>query len=111
MQRKAAELQVEFAKEGFADFSIGVGLHTGEATIGFIGSEKRSEYTAIGDTVNLAARLESEARPVSIAGRGQILISEATAKAAGDIFPMTKREPLTVKNRLQPVALFEVKWN
>ena len=38
------------------------------------------------------------------------LISEATAQAAGDIFPMTKREPLVVKNRLQPVELFEVKW-
>jgi|GEM_PF-70284 len=111
MQRKAAELQVEFAREGFGDFAIGVGLHTGEATIGFIGSEKRSEYTAIGDTVNLAARLESEARPESIAGRGKILISEATAAAAGPIFPMTKREPLIVKNRLQPVALFEVKWD
>jgi adenylate cyclase len=111
MQRRAAELQVEFDAEGFSDFAIGVGLHTGEATIGFIGSEKRSEYTAIGDTVNLAARLESQARPESIAGRGVILISEATAAAAGDIFPLIKREPLAVKNRLQPVALFEVKWD
>jgi len=111
MQRRAAELQVEFAREGFGDFAIGVGLHTGEATIGFIGSEKRSEYTAIGDTVNIAARLESQARPQSIAGRGVILISEATATAAGDIFPLIKREPLAVKNRLQPVALYEVKWD
>jgi adenylate cyclase len=111
MQRKAAELQVEFAAQGFGDFAIGVGLHTGEATIGFIGSEKRSEYTAVGDTVNTAARLESQARPESIAGRGVILISEATATAAGDIFPLIKREPLLVKNKLQPVKLFEVKWD
>ncbi|HEY2847892.1 MAG TPA: adenylate/guanylate cyclase domain-containing protein, partial [Pyrinomonadaceae bacterium] len=111
MQRKAAELHGVFLKEGFKDFAIGVGLHTGEATIGFIGSDKRSEYTAIGDTVNLASRLESQARPESIAGRGKILISEATARAAGDIFPLTARPPLTVKNRRQPVDIFEVDWS
>ena len=111
MQRKAAELHAEFLREGFNDFAIGVGLHTGVATIGFIGSEKRSEYTAIGDTVNLASRLESQARPESIAGRGKILISEATATAAGDIFPLTARPPLTVKNRRQPVEIFEVDWS
>ena len=80
----------------------GTGLHTGEALIGYIGSEKRSEYTAIGDTVNLAARLESNARG------GQILLSEATAKAIGGGFQLTPQEPLTVRNRRQPVTLFEL---
>ena len=82
MQKRLVELNAELGSSGFASVAMGVGLHTGEATIGYIGSEKRSEYTAIGDTVNLASRLESNA-----AG-GQILISEATARAAGDIFPM-----------------------
>jgi len=81
-----------------------MGLHTGEATIGYIGSERRSEYTAIGDTVNLASRLESNSNG------GQILISEATRQAAGDIFPLVAREPLMVKNRVQPVDIFEVTW-
>lgn len=104
MQKRLVELNAELSATGFASVAMGIGLHTGEATIGYIGSEKRSEYTAIGDTVNLAARLESNA-----AG-GQILISEATAKATGNIFPMVKRDPLTVKNRVQPVELFEVIW-
>lgn len=104
MQNRLVSLKSELSAEGFANIAIGIGLHTGVATIGYIGSERRSEYTAIGDTVNLASRLESNTIG------GQILISEATARAAGNIFPMIKREPLTVKNRKQPVDLYEVKW-
>lgn len=105
MQKRLVSLKEELSDQGFGDIAVGIGLHTGVATVGYIGSERRSEYTAIGDTVNLASRLESNTTG------GQILISEATARAAGDIFPLIKREPLTVKNRKQPVDLFEVKWN
>jgi adenylate cyclase len=104
MQKRLVALNKELTADGFASIAMGVGLHTGEATIGYIGSDKRSEYTAVGDTVNLASRLESNA-----AG-GQILISEATATATNNIFPVAAREPLTVKNRLQPVNLFEIRW-
>jgi adenylate cyclase len=102
MQRRIVSLNDELAAEGLPRLSVGIGLHTGEATIGYIGSDRRSEYTAIGDTVNLAARLESNARG------GQILISEATAAAGGSAFRLTAREPINVKNRVQPVALYEV---
>jgi len=105
MQNKLVELNSELKISGFKEISIGIGLHTGVATIGYIGSEKRSEYTAIGDTVNLASRLESAA-----AG-GQILISEATGRACKESFQIRKCEPLRVRNRVQPVSLFEVKWN
>ncbi|HKX83174.1 MAG TPA: adenylate/guanylate cyclase domain-containing protein, partial [Pyrinomonadaceae bacterium] len=104
MQKRLTTLNEELRNEGYGQISVGIGLHTGEATIGYIGSEKRSEYTAIGDTVNLASRLESNA-----AG-GQILISEATSKASGNLIPVNAREPLTVKNRVQPVNVFEVRW-
>lgn len=105
MQQRLVTLNKELEIEGFSHIQIGIGLHTGVATIGYIGSDQRSEYTAIGDTVNLASRLESNSRG------GQILISEATAAAGGAAFSLTMQEPLTVKNRLQPVSLFEVKWN
>ena len=104
MQKRLAKLNEEFRSEGYSPVSIGIGLHTGEALIGYIGSDKRSEYTAIGDTVNLASRLESNA------GGGQILMSEATAEASGNLVPVNPREPLTVKNRVQRVKVLEVRW-
>lgn len=104
MQKRLVSLNEELRAEGTGPISIGIGLHTGEATIGYIGSERRSEYTAIGDTVNLASRLESNARG------GQILMSEATAEASGNLIPVNHLEPLTVKNRVQPVSVLEIKW-
>ena len=105
MQKRIESLNTELRAEGYGQISMGIGLHTGEATIGYIGSDKRSEYTAIGDTVNLASRLESNTIG------GQILISEATARASGNSFQLINHKPLNVKNRLQSVSLFEVKWN
>ncbi|MGI8787926.1 MAG: adenylate/guanylate cyclase domain-containing protein [Pyrinomonadaceae bacterium] len=105
MQRRLATLNKELESENFRPINIGIGLHTGVATIGYIGSDQRSEYTAIGDTVNLASRLESNA------SGGQILVSEATMQAGGNLFTYLPQESLTVKNRLQAVSLFEVKWN
>jgi adenylate cyclase len=102
MQRRIMMLNGELVAEQLSPVSVGIGLHTGEATIGYIGSDKRSEYTAIGDTVNLASRLESNALG------GQILVSEATAAAINGAFSLFAHEPLSVKNRVQPVNLFEV---
>jgi len=105
MQKRLVKLNEELRLEGFSSVEVGIGLHTGIATIGYIGSEQRSEYTAIGDSVNIASRLEQNARG------GQILISEATAAECENLATLIPQEPLTVKNRLQPVSLFEVKWN
>ncbi len=104
MQRRIIGINEELRAEGFQEIGVGIGLHTGEATVGYIGSERRSEYTAIGDTVNTAARLESNSKA------GQILMSAFTAEAAGNRYPLTPREPIAVKNRAQPVPLFEVEW-
>jgi adenylate cyclase len=104
MQRRMIGLNQDLHAEGFSELGVGIGLHTGEVTVGYIGSERRSEYTAIGDTVNTASRLESNAKG------GQILISDATAKAAHSRYKLESREPITVKNRTQPVVLWEVDW-
>src|SRR6266550_3200147 len=104
MQRRILGINVELREEGLSEIGVGVGLHTGEATVGYIGSERRSEYTAIGDTVNTASRLESNARG------GEILVSDATAKAARSRYKLKPRDPIMVKNRQQQVALWEVDW-
>ena len=105
MQKRLEKLNEDLKIEGYSTVAIGIGMHTGIATIGYIGSEQRSEYTAIGDSVNIASRLEQNAHG------GQILISEATAAECEGLVTLIPHEPLSVKNRLQPVPLFEVKWN
>jgi adenylate cyclase len=103
MQDAMKKISADLAASGLGEVSIGIGLHTGEATVGYIGSERRSEYTAIGDTVNVSSRLESHAKA------GEILLSEETRNAAGDLpYLFVPREPIRVKNRDQPVSIFEV---
>jgi class 3 adenylate cyclase len=81
---------------------LAVGVNTGEAVVGNIGSKTRMEYTAIGDAVNVAARLEALARPQ------QILVSEATRDGVGDAFELRDVGVHTLPGRSNPVHLYEV---
>src|SRR5205814_975767 len=96
MQRRMLSINDELRAEGFPEIGIGIGLHTGEVIVGYIGSERRSEYTAIGDAVNTSSRLESNAKA------GEILVSEVTANAARSRYQLAPRDPINVKNREQP---------
>ncbi|HTE18783.1 MAG TPA: adenylate/guanylate cyclase domain-containing protein, partial [Armatimonadota bacterium] len=81
-----------------------VGIHTGEATIGEIGSGTRAEFTVIGDVVNVAARLEGMNKEFG----STILISDATRAAAGEIVPMIPQGMATVRGRKEPMPVYSI---
>ncbi len=82
---------------------LAIGVNTGDAIVGNIGSEKRMEYTAIGNVVNLAARLEAIARPA------QILITDAVRNAAGDRFETVDADLHRLTGWAEPVRLWELR--
>jgi PAS domain S-box-containing protein len=79
-----------------------IGITTGAAIVGNVGTSELFNYTAIGDTVNLAQRLESLAEP------GQIFLSEATHREVSAHVTATERPPVQVKGRQQPVVVYEL---
>ena len=101
-----AEVLLDFRKDLGADlaevFDVGIGIHTGQAVVGFMGSENKLDYTAIGDTVNLASRIEGQTK-----GIARVLVSAATRERCGDAFDFVERGTYKVKGREQPVVLYE----
>ena len=101
IQRKMTELGQDRPK---FDLAVGIGINTGDVTMGAMGSPQRMDYTVLGDAVNLAARLCGHA------GRGQTLISQSTCEAIADLpqFVVESLDPIQVKGKKDPVIVYEV---
>lgn len=105
MMARLRELQEKWKAEGKPLLDIGVGLHTGVASVGNMGSELRYGYTALGDTVNLSSRLEGLNKEY----RTHILLTESTRAAAEDSDLIFRElDLIRVKGKTQPVSLFEL---
>ena len=103
MHRSQHDLNRTWEGTSREEFLLGIGLSTGKAAAALLGSEERLEYTLVGDTVNLAQRLQEMARP-----GGQTILSEATWESLTDPPPASAQPPELVKGRATPVATYRI---
>lgn len=107
MRRRLAELNAELVAEqreegqGPAEIAIGIGLNSGPCSVGNMGSHRRFDYSALGDNVNLASRLEGQCKTYGV----DIVISESTRAAAAD-YPAIELDLIRVKGRRDPVRVY-----
>jgi class 3 adenylate cyclase len=103
MQRAMADINRLYAERGWPRFEMGIGLNTGEAVVGNIGSEQRAKYAVVGAAVNLAARVEG------CTVGGQIFLSPATYERLRDLVEVAAPVPVELKGLAEPLLLYELR--
>ena len=104
MQRATEKFNFQRKVEGKEPIHIGIGINTGDVVVGNIGSNKRLEYTVIGETVNLANR------QCSVAKKGQVIISQSTYDLLPNKSIASPIDQVTLKGISEPVTVYEVVW-
>ncbi|MBO0798309.1 MAG: GAF domain-containing protein, partial [Blastocatellia bacterium] len=104
IQRSMVLFNERQVAENLPQISVGIGINTGQAIVGYIGSETRLDYTAIGDTINTTSRLQNLAQP------GQIVISENTMQVLDESFILKPLGTERLKGRNANLRIAEVVW-
>ncbi len=102
MREELTDLNRIWATRGIEPLAVGIGLHQGEAVVGDMGSQLKKEFTAIGDSVNTAARLESATKQYGV----DLLISDSLRARLGPDFLCRTADLVKVKGKNEPVAVF-----
>lgn len=105
MLQALSELNETLLHDQLPAIAIGIGIHTGQAVVGNMGADNRFDYTAIGDSVNLASRLESLTKRYGV----PVIVSGDTRQRAGGTFHFRELDLVRVKGKQQPVAIFELR--
>ncbi|MHB8879641.1 MAG: adenylate/guanylate cyclase domain-containing protein, partial [Myxococcaceae bacterium] len=103
--KKLEELKIKWRAENYPEFDIGVGVNTGPMIVGNMGSDVRSDYTVMGDAVNLASRLEGTNKEYET----RIIISESTWQAVKDQVTSRRLGAVRVKGKRKPVRIYELR--
>ena len=102
IQDKIKSKDRNFFQGAASKLKVGIGMHTGPLVAGNLGSSRRMDYSVIGDTVNVAARLEG------VAGGGEVVITDKTYDLLGGSFKVKEMAPVTVKGKKAPLRVFSV---
>jgi len=106
MQTELAKLNKELEAEGLPNINIGIGINTGEALVGNMGSDQRFDYSVIGDSVNLASRLESSSKTL---GKTLVISDNTVQDIYEGVFPFEYIDHITVKGKTEEIKVYTIK--